>query len=177
VFSLHAGGDGKDGMLALIVSLGVAGHLTRTMFDNGLPLRGALHLGHFKLSNYSMAGKGVVEAYKLGKLLNLSTCVVSPEVMARGKFLAKNERSLEAYIKERLVSYKTPLSDGRREDRDNLVAQCIDFVDSRDLRDYAHKQFWAHGKDLATEREIAKVEETARFFSFCRIEKDRGRFR
>lgn len=170
VFTLEPGST-KDEVIYFLAVLGAAKNLMFKMFDYGLPLRGGLHYGEYKFTEHSMAGRGIVEAYESGKVLNLSTCVLTDQILERLRELEKVDVKLKSIIQEFICPYKTPLSTGVRETLFNLKSESIVWVGSHDLREFVHEKFWAHGKDLGDSRAVEKVEETERFLIYCAMQK------
>jgi hypothetical protein len=160
------------------VVLGIARNLMTRMFDYGLPLRGALHFGEYRSTGHSMAGRGIVDAYELANKLNLSTCVLTQGMFDRYSMVetAKDPDAL-AYFNSQVLEYKTPLTGGQRTVQYNLKSDNMTFAGARDLREYVHSKFWAHGKDLGDARAVEKVEETERYIIFCKFKGEEMRVR
>ncbi len=124
--------------------------LAGEMFSNGLPMRGVIHEGEFVTLDMCLAGKGIVEAYKLCESLNFSGLVFTPGL---GDQFIKKINNGEA-INDSLFSYLTPLRDGKEMRLINVNwiyslseserSQCKD-----DAENFVLKSFWAHQKDCA----------------------------
>src|ERR1700722_17864863 len=55
-------------------------YINRRMFEIGLPVRGALHMGDVLISKRCFAGKAIVEAYKLAKKFQIAGTVISEQI-------------------------------------------------------------------------------------------------
>jgi hypothetical protein len=127
-----------------------AGLLTAKLFDEGLPIRGAIAEGPFIVKDTCFAGKGIVDAYRLCSQLDFSGLVLSHECAER---LRRPESA--PWVADYLVHILSPLKD-RPEDRLYHVNYMRHFGGAlqkhldRDLIDCVMSRFWAHGKDCPT---------------------------
>jgi hypothetical protein len=60
----------------------LAAYINRRMFEIGLPVRGAVHIGDVMISKRCFAGKAIVDAHRLGEKCQLAATVVSDEAHA-----------------------------------------------------------------------------------------------
>jgi hypothetical protein len=129
--------------------------LTATLFENGLPSRGVLHEGSFLIEGTCLAGRAVVESYKLCNKLDLSCLVLSKTVeeWVKVQQSGENERVMSEAIQSYLYGeYLTPLKDGteQRLVQLNWFATMEEEVEkhaSTDLIQFVMKSFWDHQKD------------------------------
>ena len=147
--------------------------LNRSMFDSGLPLRGAVATGEFVVEKNCFAGKAIVEAYTLGHDLDLAASVLTNGAETEFFSLANkvNDPGVGAFSEAMLPRYLIPRKGGI-EDRlraFNIVAirgGGFEQLESRDIRQYVCKSFWRHNKDLR-QSEHSKVLNTEMFLRFC----------
>jgi hypothetical protein len=66
----------------LILFMVLAAYINRRMFEIGLPVRGAVHIGDVIVSKRCFAGKAIVDAYKLSGKCQIAATVVSDETHA-----------------------------------------------------------------------------------------------
>lgn len=150
-----------------LIFLKAAQSLMHQMFEYGLPLRGAAHYGQYNFIDHSMAGRGIVEAYEYGKELNLSACVISPAMIEKMKDVGSGISNFAKVYEQWMVPYSTPMNDGTHQQCTVLRVGTISGLDQNDIRDYVHRMFWSHKKNLENQGAITKVEETERFLRFC----------
>jgi len=120
------------------------------MFDQGLPIRGAISNGKYFANSNSLAGKSIVEALTLAERLNLSAVAICPE--------AEKELTgildLKTLVKEiwhkqpAYFSYLTPLKD--KMDKLCILNQWAlhDKYTNSDIPQLVAQAFWKHGKDI-----------------------------
>jgi hypothetical protein len=88
--------------------------LNRTMFDEGLPLRGAISIGPFYIHERCFAGKPIIDCYKLANQTDWTGCVLHPDAKvgfaaARDKVSNENGKKLFSRI---FVDYLVPMTHG-----------------------------------------------------------------
>jgi hypothetical protein len=164
----HAATDKwKENALAYIGL--VSALLSAEMFDQGLPVRGALVEGTFVVKESCLAGKAVVEAYRMCESLDLASVVFSPDLSPRTR-----EAFIGSSYERYFVHYMTPLK-GLPEKRFlhlNWAAFLPEGVRTRFLSDistFVLRSFWAHEKDcpLAVDQKIHNTQKLARRFAIA----------
>ena len=148
---------------ARIFMTSCAAMLAAKMFKKGLPIRGVIHEGDFITKNMCMAGKGIVEAYRLCGALDFSGVVVSEKL---GKTIKAEMDSGSNMTDERfLFLYLVPLNNG---DEVKLITvnwlhYDFDFKSMKniDVDGYVLKSFWAHQKNCSTKVDV-KVRNTVK---------------
>jgi hypothetical protein len=82
-----------------------------TMFEQGLPVKGAIDCGQFFVKDHCFAGKTIVNAYHLANNLELSGCVLTPYASDQVKEALQNvnDTDLILFFDEILFEYLTPL--------------------------------------------------------------------
>lgn len=156
------------------VAVITAQDLMMRMFNDGLPLRGALHRGDYNLLGTSMAGTGVADAIKAGKNLDLATCVLTDGFTTEWSI----SREGMEWWENMWCEYRVPLSGGEWARRkclmwfvlnhvENSRMHVRDLVSSRDYRGYVLRSFWSHNKQIGDAGTVRKLEETERFVRYC----------
>jgi hypothetical protein len=158
--------------------------LERVMFENGLPLRGAIAFGDFIVQQNVFAGKPIVEAIELGKNLDLAACVIDETAEKElRRLIALTPGSWEGILDEgienngtHLVRYAVPTKTVEKEPQQRLCLNlawprmlpgCKSLKEHPNLRQYVLEQFWAHNKQVRPDV-IPKVDNTEMFFRFLR---------
>lgn len=152
-------------------------HLSRLMFQFGLPLRGAVTFGDYRIASASFTGKAIVDAYKIAGTLDLACTVVSNDFIKAMD--ERNERAQvgrAAVIRAGLffVDYNVPTKLGRQR------YLCINFakkveqdsynqdLSKEDLTKWVLESFWKHGKHMDDRAEL-KAKNTELFLRYCRF--------
>ena len=152
----------------------IASILERLMFEEGLPIRGAIAFGDFIVVENVFAGKPIVQAYTLGESLDLAACAIHPTAESEFETLltiAPDESMLNADGMP-LVRYPVPTKTGKTD----LELLCLNLAwptltgykplkDRTDPRRYVQEQFSAYHKQVG-QNEISKVENTEKFLRF-----------
>jgi hypothetical protein len=150
-----------------LVFLIVCRHLTMWMFQNGLPVRGAIGYGPYFVKKTCFAGKPIVEAYRLTNSLDLSGCTLTPsacdqvkKLLAGGTFKAACES-----INSLLVEYLTPLKDSEQK-RLLMIDFSIPNYSTTNIRQIVVESFHGHNKDIpkSAQAKIQNTEMMLRFF-------------
>jgi hypothetical protein len=154
-------------------------YMNRKMFEIGLPVRGAVHIGDVIVSKRCFAGKAVVEAYDLGKKCQVAATVVSDEAHA---FLFKTfsePKGFHFLYSNSIVECDVPT--GTRQLPNSLCVSSSEkmktlcwfylelgrmerFAIPSDFGGFVRGKFTAHGKKLSGEREIMKAVNTEKLF-------------
>jgi hypothetical protein len=147
----------------------VSAFLSAEMFERGLPVRGAIVEGTFVVKESCLAGKAIVEAYRMCESLDLACVVFSPDLSSRAE-----EAFTECNFDRFFVQYMTPLK-GLSEKRFlhvNWAAFLAEDVRKRftsDISTFVLRSFWAHEKDcpLAVDQKIHNTQKLARRFAIA----------
>ncbi|HVA66888.1 MAG TPA: hypothetical protein VNK24_08180 [Elusimicrobiota bacterium] len=187
VFAIEEPDNKKDELLYFPIAIITAGDLMTRMFNDGLPLRGALHHGQYNFLENSMAGTGVVQSINAGKDLDLSACVLTEELAKRAGELIEATQPDEAdrnFWDQILCDYSVPISGDKWAKRkclmwfdlnhiENLRGDGIMQALSRlDYRQYVLLSFWAHNKGISDTKTVRKLDETERFIRYCVFRRD-----
>ena len=120
------------------------------MFDQGLPIRGAISFGKYFCHENCLAGKAVVEAHELEQRINLSGAVLheSAERELRKLTLDSFKSGGGIYVYTTLFHYLVPEKEASNK---RLVLNqwaLRDHHDNDDIAQLAAEAFWKHGKDI-----------------------------
>jgi hypothetical protein len=147
----------------------------RYMFEQGLPVRGAIAFGDFIFVQHVFAGKPIIDAYNLGQSLNLAACAIHETAKDEFQRLHTLSPGTGFLTSPHLVPYLTPVK--KVEEELNLL--CLNWAwpprlkgylslkEIVDLRQYVHEKFCAHNKQMRLDV-IPKAENTERYFRFLR---------
>jgi len=140
----------------------------RFMFENGLPLRGAISYGEFYVSDLCFVGKPVVRAYELAQ--SQDWCGVALTVEAENAWIALQDKSWLHRSASIVIPYDVPLKSMGTSRLISLQWPAIPVENKgfpNDPRGAVVEKFSAHGK-IVPPAEYRRIENTARFFSHCR---------
>lgn len=129
--------------------------LSSQMFLEGLPMNAVIHEGDYLMKGHSLAGKGVVEAYRQCHQLDFAGTVLSEELGTnvrdeRAAFPLINNQSQEYF------SYLTPLRNGA--EKRLIVINWLHYLKevggryeevAKDIESFVWKSFWAHSKECS----------------------------
>jgi len=152
--------------------------LARCMFDEGLPVRGAIAFGDFVLGKHAFAGKPIIDSYTLGQSLDLAACAAHKTAEREFEALVSADPNWKDILDDNelpRVRYRAPINHGSEE----LELSCLNLTwppldghppleNLPDLRDYVYEQCMACGKQIGLDA-IPKVENTERFLRFLQI--------
>jgi hypothetical protein len=172
--SYEEGHDGSKRPLQAAAFLVTTSILERVMFEEGLPVRGAIAFGDFIVVEHVFAGKPIVQAHTLGQSLNLAACAIHPTAESEFKTLltiAPHEDMLQA---DGLPLVRYPLPTKTSKTDSELL--CLNLAwptlpgykplrDRTDLRRYIRNQFSAYGKQVGLDA-IQKEENTEKLLTF-----------
>ena len=144
--------------------------LMNKMFDEGLPLRGAIDFGDYYIEKNCFAGETIVEAYKLSNLIELSACVLSTK--CRDKFSTgwNDSELFKEFYKMNFVDYLIPTKLG-----ENIYSSLMHTptkLDSMNIKEAVYNSFWAHNK-IISKQTINKVNNTEQWFYFLKMKKEK----
>jgi hypothetical protein len=121
------------------------------MFDQGLPIRGAISFGRFFFhkSKNCFAGRAFLEAHELEERINLSGAVLHESAEAEFRTLTESFKSGDGiYVYNILLDYLVP-EKGACKKRLVLNQWALsDKHDNEDIAQLAAEAFWKHGKDI-----------------------------
>lgn len=119
------------------------------MFEQGLPIRGAISFGKYFANENSLAGKSIVEALTLSERLNLSTVAICPEAEKELRSVLDPEGHAKRWAKSpAYFSYLTPLKDGMEKLLILNQWALHDKYTNCDIPQLVAQAFWKHGKDM-----------------------------
>jgi hypothetical protein len=124
--------------------------LNRTMFERGLPLRGAMLLGEFVIANRCVAGKVVVDALHQAHMVEAACTMVSNDVWVLIQDRFGSEDIMDVLLRGLLPRCPVPCKDGVKT-LTTLNWLNISMGKSEDPKDtykLVMDQFLAHGKQL-----------------------------
>lgn len=150
-------------MRARLFMIGSAGLLAAMMFKKGLPVRGVVHEGEFLTKNACLAGRAIVESYRLCEALDYSgltfTQSLSDQIKKSQKIKLFNGFNTYAF------EYLTPMKGGIEQKLLNI--NWISFLGkdinecSKDVDNFVLKSFWAHQKDCPVSVDV-KIRNTVK---------------
>src|SRR5271157_3143491 len=91
-----------------------AGQLFVELFCKGLPARGVIHEGEFITKASCLAGKSIVEAYRLCHNMEFAGLVFSPTLSSKLVAFQHAVKPLFLYFDKFFISYLTELKDGEK---------------------------------------------------------------
>jgi hypothetical protein len=147
--------------------------LQRLMFEQGLPLRGAVAFGDFVFVDHVFAGKPIIDAHRLGQSLDLAACAIHETAEEEFKALIAVAPQWNGSLNDglELVRYQTPMKNVKRPEvkaKEELLLLNMAWPtlkgytplkNRKDARSYVEGQFSAHNKQLGPEV-ASKVENT-----------------
>ncbi len=157
----------------------LAAFIHRRMFEIGLPVRGAVHIGDVIISKRCFAGKAVVDAYRLGKKCQIAATVVSHEAHKllfeifsepKGKHFMCVDSIIECDVPTGTKQLSKSLLGNSTEKMKTLcwffleMGRIEPFVIPTDLDSFVREKFTSHGKKLSGDKEIKKAVNTAKLF-------------
>ena len=140
--------------------------LNRTMFERGLPVRGAMHLGEFVIGNRCIAGRVVVEALHQVHLIEAACTVLSNDVWAHLQDRFNTDEIGDSLLRGLLPRSSVPCKDGAKTltTLNWLNISIGEATDPKNTYEFVMEQFLAHGKQLDTAAHT-KARNTADIFS------------
>ncbi len=120
------------------------------MFDQGLPIRGAISYGKYFVNEQSLAGKSIIDALSLTQKINLSTVVICSEGEEEMRKLLNPELFTKAMGKAPVFfPYLVPLKGGEMQKLLVLNQWALhDNYDNNDIPQLVAQAFWKHDKDI-----------------------------
>lgn len=164
VISCPIGENGPTHELQTALIGGISSHLSRKMFEDGLPVRGAIAFGSFIFDETCIAGRAVVEAHDLCQKLDVAATAFSPKV---SEFIDKTyDTNLSDVWDKHHPYYLFPLKD-----QSELKTRAVLWNlkgEKGDLTSKVRESFWKWNKDIPLDVDT-KVYNTAKVFDFFRM--------
>jgi hypothetical protein len=157
----------------------LAACINRRMFEIGLPVRGAIHIGDVIISKRCFAGKAVMEAHRLGEKCQVATTVVSNEAHKllfeifsepKGYHFMYAASIVECDVPTGTTQVSNTLLGNTSEKMKTLcwffleMGRIEPFVIPSDLNTFVRERFTAHGKRLEGDKEKMKAFNTEKLF-------------
>lgn len=166
----------EDVRFNLLFFMILVAHINRRMFEIGLPVRGAVHKGDVILGKRCFAGKAIVEAYKLGKQMQVAGTVISEQANA---FISSCFSASKGLIKDLIIEcdVECDVSTGTTSSN-KLKTLCWFYLQTgqadrfnihKNLNHFITEKVTAHGKKLLHDREKNKVVNTEKRFTDWKI--------
>jgi hypothetical protein len=144
-------------------------YINRRMFEIGLPMRGAIHVGEVTVSRRCFAGKAIVEAHRLSEKVQVATTVVSEAANAFFIQTCPSGTGLNTFFKSAVIECDLPTKTSGMERIKTLcwfflhLGHLPPFIIPADLKVYITEKFTEHGKVLVDEAKN-KVANTEKLF-------------
>ncbi len=145
-------------------------YINRRMFEIGLPVRGAVHIGDVIISKRCFAGKAIVDAHTLAKRTKIAGTVISEQANA---FIFESIPARSGFdsMLSTLIIECGVLSDINTSEKIKTLCwfylqmgRTERFNIPSDLKRFITEQFTAHGKTLSGDEEKRKVSNTEKLF-------------
>ncbi|NOZ21290.1 MAG: hypothetical protein GXP25_09385 [Planctomycetes bacterium] len=159
--------------------------LYRMMFEQGLPVRGAIAWGDFMISKtgsvIAFAGQPLIDAYECAHMLELSAVIVAKgkgdEPSADSKLREiLQDRAERGGLEKILFEYLVPLKEGQSYRQFVLSPNLPEGFNGgyqglpQDIRQHVVECFWKHEKDIPPGELPAKVLNTEMFLRFVKMQ-------
>jgi hypothetical protein len=172
--------NSEDLKFNLIFFTFLVAYINRRMFEIGLPVRGAVHIGDAIISKRCFAGKAIVEALRLAEKCQIAGTVFSDQAH---KFMSDTFSTPKSYhftYRDLIVQGDVPT--GNKAHSESFVCTTSekmntlswfylqfeniqDFVVPLDLSRFVNEKFTDHGKKLSGDKEKMKAVYTERLFN------------
>jgi hypothetical protein len=168
----------------LIVFTILVAYINRRMFEIGLPVRGAVHIGDVIISKRCFAGKAIVDAHRLGEKVQGAATVVSDQASAfifetfsppAGFHQMFSHLIIESDVPTGTKQVSKSLWSNNSEKLKTLcwfylqMGHIEQFTIPLDLNRFITEKFTAHGKKLSGDKEKMKAVNTEKLFSDWKI--------
>jgi hypothetical protein len=160
--------------LNLIFFTSLVTHINRQMFEIGLPVRGAVHIGDVLVSKRCFAGKAIMDAHRLGEKCQVAATVFSDQAHAFISNVVPGFVDPPLIVESDVPTDTKELSkllvDNSSEKMKTLcwfyleMGRMEPFSIPPDLNCFIAEKFTAHGKTLSGEREKMKAVNTEKLF-------------
>jgi hypothetical protein len=163
----------------LIFFTAVISYINRRMFEIGLPIRGAVHIGDIIISQRCFAGKAIVDAHNFGKKFQAAATFISEQANAlifsafpekKGFYSWFSNSIIECEVSTGTKPVSNLLWSSESEKVKTLcwfnleIGSIKRFGIPTDFNRFIMEKFTAHGKKLAGEKEKMKVVNTEKLF-------------
>ena len=144
-------------------------YINRRMFEIGLPMRGAIHVGNVTVSRRCFAGKAIVEAHRLGERVQLAATVISEAANAFICQACPPATGFHGFFQSLIFECDLPTKPSGTERIKTLcwfflhLGHLPPFEIPKDLTAYITEKFTEHGKVLGDEAK-SKVANTEKLF-------------
>ncbi len=154
-------------------------HINRRMFEIGLPVRGAVHVGDVILGKRCFAGKALVEAFNLGKKIQIAGTVISEQANAFIFNHFSNPTGFQMMFKNLIIECDIPTDTKQLansiwcDTSEKIKTLCWFYLQMGpverftiplDLNRFITQKFTAHGKKLLGVSEKMKAVNTEKLF-------------
>jgi hypothetical protein len=177
-YARNEGNDRKTDrwILFLVASL----KLNRWMFEYGLPLRGVITTGNFRIKEHCFVGKPIIDAYELCHDLDLSACVMTDKSFQEVTNLinSSKRKKIKKLLNASIVKYLIPKKGGKEEKLPTLNLFTLSGLKPKskksnvkskdnkiDIRQFVFNSFWKHNKDIPQEA-LNKVMNTEQYLRY-----------
>lgn len=163
--------DIKDTVLRWFVILKFCAHVQAYMFNNGIPIRGAITYGKYMVKDLCFAGRPIIEVYQLANRLELSAVVATAEMEAEMAKVAACEIKTftgAAITDLYLDRYLVPLKDNQSQHYRTIDYFDVAGLGDKDLRQETLNMFWGHKKDVSPSV-LGKVMNTEQHLRFLKL--------
>jgi hypothetical protein len=162
--------------------------INRRMFEIGLPVRGAIHIGDVMISKRCFAGKPIMDAHRLGEKCQLAATVVSDETYAlvfklfsepKGYHFMFADAIIECDVPTGTMQLSATLLGNTSQKMKTLcwffleMGRMEPFIVPSDLNSFVQAKFRAHGKTLSRDKEILKAFNTEKLFQDWKVTSNR----
>ena len=155
-------------------------HINRRMFEIGLPVRGAIHVGDVLLGKKCFAGKPLVEAFRLAKKFQVAAAVISEQANTFIFNRFSDSTGFQMMFKNLIIECDVPT--GTKQLSNSIWTSASEkmktlcwfylqigwagrFTIPSDLNRFIIEKFTAHGKKVSGEKEKMKVINTEKLFN------------
>ena len=150
--------DPEDRLWEWLIFVLECRQLMGKMFENGLPLKGAIGYGEYFRKGNCFAGKPIVDAFRLAQNLDIAGCAFVPKTWNEiEKALAKCNEQIAEFIRKLSFKYEVNLKSGKSKSLMMVVFTPPNSEGS--IREKVHKAFTAYKKEITGEVET-KFENT-----------------
>jgi len=145
-------------------------YINRRMFEIGLPVRGAVHIGDVIVSKRCFAGKAIVETYRLGQSVQVAGSVISEAASTFVSHAFPDQTGFHEMFKNLFVECEVSTGNNSSGKFKTLcwfylkMGLIEDFNSHIDLDRFVTVKFTAHGKKLLGEKEERRVSNTVKLF-------------
>jgi hypothetical protein len=160
----------KDTVLRWFVILLYCAHVQAYMFNNGIPIRGAITYGKYMVKDLCFAGRPIIEVYQLANRLELSAVVATAEMedeMAKIAAVTVKTFSGADIADIYLERYLVPLKDNQSQHYRTINYYDVAGLGDKDLRQETLNMFWGHKKDIS-QSDLVKVLNTEQHLRYLK---------